>query len=105
VRFDDDLNVAIEVGEKPHQPLDGIFSKAPFEHPRHFWLGYAHELTGPSLGELAFAGQPINFRDDLSLQEMRIGIRQTKIGKNIAACHLNFDLGSHHFLSLLERSA
>jgi hypothetical protein len=70
-----------------------------------FWLGYAHELIGLSLGELAFAGKPIDFRDDLSLQEMRIGIRQTEIGKNIAACHRHSHPVSHHFLSLLERSA
>src|SRR5882672_113737 len=67
VRFHHNLNVAIEAGEKPDQPLDGIFSKAPFEHPRHLRLGYAHELTSLSLGELAFVGEPIDFRDDLSL--------------------------------------
>src|SRR6266849_7960466 len=67
VRFHHNLNVAVETGEKAHQPVDRIFSEAPLEHPRHLWLRYAHELTSLSLGEVAFAGEPIDFRDDLSL--------------------------------------
>src|ERR1700719_1534427 len=103
MRFHHDLNITVEAGEKAHQPVDGIFSETPPEHPRHLGLGYAHELTNLNLGELAFVGNPIDFRDDLSFQEMSISIWQAEIGKNVAASHLHFDPAHHHFLSFLKR--
>src|SRR5271170_5674538 len=105
MRLHHDLNVAVEAGEEAHQALDGIFPEATLEHPRHLRLGDAHEFPGRGLGELAFVGDPVDFRNDLSFQEMSVSIRQAEIGKDVAASHLHFDLAYHHFLSSLKRWA
>ena len=42
------------------------------------------KLTSPNPNRFTFIDDPINFGDDLSFQEMSVGIRQAKIGKDIA---------------------
>src|SRR5438067_1749238 len=72
VRAHSDLDVAIESGEKGHQPVDRVFAEIAPEHARDFRLGDPHALAGRGLSELALSREPVNLRHDLSLEEMRL---------------------------------
>jgi hypothetical protein len=67
------------------EPLDGVFVELAFEHARDLGLANAHELPRFRLRELSLIGEPIDFRHDLSFQEMRLRIRQSEVGENITA--------------------
>lgn len=97
VRPHPDLNVAIERREKRHQPVDGIFPEAAFEHARDFRLGDAHALAGRRLCQLAFLHEPVNLDHDLRLEEMRLGVGQPDVGEDVAASDFEFDLAGHDF--------
>jgi hypothetical protein len=53
----DNLNIAVERGEKGHQAVNRVFAEVTFEQPRHFGLGNAHQRPGFLLRELAFGGE------------------------------------------------
>src|SRR5229473_875826 len=101
VRSHHDLDVAVEAGEESHQTVDRVFTEVALEQAGHFGLADAHELTCSCLRELAFVREPVDFRHDLSLEEMSVGVRQAEIGKDIAASDFHFDFASHHLFSFL----
>jgi len=103
MRLHYNFNVTIKTREEPHESVNRVFSEIAFEHSRHLGLRDTHELTSSGLSEFTFIGNPINFRDDLGFQKMSVGIRQAKIGKDIAASHFHFGFAYHHFFSFLNR--
>jgi hypothetical protein len=54
------------------------------------------------LRDLTLVCDPVDFRDDLRLQEMGVGIWQAEIGKDIAASRFNLGLACHHSSPLRE---
>jgi hypothetical protein len=70
----DNLNVAVERGEKGNQAVNRVFAEVTPEQPRYLGLGNAHQRPGLLLRELAFAGEAIQLRDNLGLEEMIVGV-------------------------------
>jgi hypothetical protein len=70
----DNLDVAVERGEKGHQAANPVFAEVTLEQPRYFGLRDAHQRPGLLLRELAFAGEAIKLGDDLGLEEMIVSV-------------------------------
>src|SRR3989344_5877109 len=100
-----DLDVTIKRGKKSHEPIDRVFAEITFEQARHLGLADAHAFSRLRLRQFPLMGKPIDFRDDLRLEEMGLGVRQAEVGENISAAHFDFDFTGHGFCSSLNRSA
>jgi hypothetical protein len=98
MKLHDDLDIAVEAGEQPHQAIDGVFAEVALEHARHFGLADAHELSGCGLRELALIDEPVDFGNDLRFQEVGVRVGQAEIGKNVVASRLDFYFTDHDLL-------
>src|SRR5215510_3801794 len=74
VRLNHDLNIPVKPGQKFHEPIDRVFPKVASEQARHLGLADAHALSGLCLGELALPRQAVDFRDDLRLEQVGLGV-------------------------------
>ena len=91
-----DFHVPAECGQECHQALHRVFAEVALEKPGHFRLADAHEGASLGLRELARAGQPVEFGNDLRFQEMGLCVGQAKIGEDIVSAFVNFNLRVGH---------
>jgi len=80
-----------------NQALDRVLTKVTFKHARHLRLANTDTLPNLSLSQFPFSSESVNFRNDLSFQEMRAGIRQAEISKDIPASNFDFGPTSHAY--------
>ena len=83
--LDHDLNVSVKPGQEFHKAIDRVLPKIASKHARHLGLTDAHALSGLCLGQLTLPRQAVDFRDDLRLKQVGLGVGKTKIGKDVVA--------------------
>ena len=94
-----DLDVLAEGGEEVHQAFDGKGAGAVAHQGGNVRLLDAEDLAGIGLLEAAFLDEAVDLEGKLGLQELLLGIRETKVGKNVSAAFFHSDWfscsGSH----------
>jgi hypothetical protein len=98
-RTNHDLDIAVECSEEPHQPFDRIFAEMAPEHAGYLRLGSSNEFAHGGLRQFPHVGQPVDFRHDLRLEEMGLGIRQSEICENVAAADFHSNFTCHGLFS------
>jgi len=84
-----DLDVLAEGGEKVHETLNGKGTGAIAHQGGNVRLIDAENLAGFSLLEAAFFDEAVDLQSKLGFQELLLGMREAKVGKNIAAALLD----------------
>ena len=91
VRLNHDLNISVKSGQEFHEAIDRVFPKIASEHAGHLGLTDAQALSSLCLCQLALSRQTVNFRDDLRLEQVGLGIGQAEIGKDVVASGFDLD--------------
>src|SRR5580765_3388012 len=88
----DDFDVLPKGDEKTKQPLNRELPEIAAQHFRNVRLLDAKQLCRVDLLQTTRLHEAANLVDELGLDEVFLGIRQSDIGKNVAASDLIGDL-------------
>src|SRR5690606_19631629 len=84
------LDVATERCEKTHEALDGVLTEVAAKEAGDLRLRDPHERPGLHLSQPTFRLEPKELGDNLGLKEVRLRIRQAKVGEDILAAVVHF---------------
>jgi hypothetical protein len=95
-----DLDISVKPSQEFHEAIDRVFPKIASEHARDLGLTDSHALSGLRLGQLALPRQAVDFRDDLRLEQVGLGVGQAEIGKDVVTSGFDLNFPRHGVLLL-----
>ena len=78
-----DVYIAPQSRQEAQKPFHGVLSEAAPQQARHIGLRQPEQLCCVDLLETALSNDFVDLRDQLGLEQMRVGIRESQVSEYV----------------------